>query len=287
MPKKNQISLFLIENPLRDAKWETTFKNIPSKPGVYSFLGHKGEVIYVGKAKNLRQRLMSYRFINSTNVSNKTLHLVSSASTIKWRVLCNEFQALLEEDRLIKHFKPSLNVVNNQFEKYYFIHLFSTEKPLKWEVRLSMRHDLANSTYCFGAFKGHKSFRMALGSILRLLFILSLPKSRPKAIPVMLLRKLTPTSFVLLLRPYTLNRLIAYLQGKHFCLLREFEHKIGSMLNHLSKADSLLLEDDFARLHSFYFRNCKPLYHNSRAKAFTHKNQLDTAIIKWSKPTKD
>jgi len=69
--------------------------------------------------------------------------------------------------------------------------------------------------------------------------------------------------------------------------LREFEHKIGSMLNHLSKADSLLLEDDFARLHSFYFRNCKPLYHNSRAKAFTHKNQLDTAIIKWSKPTKD
>lgn len=287
MSKLSQISLFPLTNPLRDQKWAGIFSCIPKKAGVYSFLNAQGDVIYIGKAKNLCNRLKSYRFTDSAKVSSKLTYLVRTAAQIKWKVLTNEYQALLEEDRLIKYYKPSLNVVNNQFEQYYYLHFFKTEEPLKWKIVLSMRHDLANSEYCFGAFKGHKAFRMALGSILRLLFILSLPKSRPKSIPVVLIRKLTPLSYVILLRPYTRNRLFNYLRGRNYCLLKEFEHKVGTMISRLSKADAILLENDYARLYSFFYKNCKPLYQNSTTKAFTPKNMLDTALIKWSNATKD
>lgn len=287
MLKKSQITLFPITNPLRDQKWTEIFASVPKKAGVYSFLNAQGNVIYIGKAKNLCSRLKSYRFKDSSKVSTKLTYLVRTAVQIKWKVLTNEYQALLEEDRLIKYYKPSLNVVNNQFEQYYYLHFFRTEEPLKWKIVLSMRQDLADSEYCFGAFKGHKAFRTALGSLLRLLFILSLPKSRPKTIPVVLLRKLTPLSYVVLLRPYTRNRLFNFLRGRNYCLLKEFEHKISTMIKKLSKADALLLENDYARLYSFYYKNCKPLYHNTSTKAFTPKNILDTALIKWSNANKD
>jgi excinuclease UvrABC nuclease subunit len=287
MPKNKQISLFPIENPLRKSYWDVLFQKVPKKPGVYCFLDSMGKVIYVGKAKNLRQRLASYRFSNTMGVANKSLHLVTNAASLKWKVVASELHALIEEDRLIKYYLPEFNVVNTQFEHYYFIHLCKTAQPLKWEICLSMSHILPNSSYCLGAFKGHRQTRKALGAILRVLFFLSLPKSRPKSIPITLLRKLTPNTFVVLLRPYTKNRLISFLKGKHFCLLKEFEHKMSTMISKISTVDAMLLEDDFARLYSFFYKSCRPLNQNIGTKAFTHKNQLDKTLIKWSNTTKE
>lgn len=287
MIKRAQTNLFPIDNPLRNEEWEAVFKKIPNKPGVYWFLDGKCRVLYVGKAKNLRKRLNSYRFSKTIKSSSKLIHLVSLAKSICWKVLPSEYHALLEEDRLIKYYVPVFNKVNANFEQYYYIHLIKTEHPLKWNITLSMHHNLKGSSYVFGAYKGHKTFRMALGSLIRILFFLTLPKSRPKTIPVVLLRKLSPSSYTIFLRPYTFNRLKAFLQGKYFSLLKEFEHKVEQMIRHLPKADAMLLEDDYARLYSFYFRNCKPLYKNTNEKAFTHKNQLDTRLIKWSNRLKD
>lgn len=81
--------------------------NAAKRPGVYEFLDATGAVVYVGKAKNLRQRLLSYFAAPSRSKSSL---LIRSAAGIRWRHVPSEFAALLEELRLIQSLLPRYNV---------------------------------------------------------------------------------------------------------------------------------------------------------------------------------
>ena len=81
------------------------------RPGVYEFLDATGGTIYVGKAKDLRSRLLSY--FTAPWPESKSARLVRCASHIRWRCLPSEFAALLEEQRLITRLKPAYNVRGN------------------------------------------------------------------------------------------------------------------------------------------------------------------------------
>jgi excinuclease ABC subunit C len=81
------------------------------RPGVYEFLDATGGTIYVGKAKDLRTRLLSY--FTAPWPESKSARLVRCASQIRWRCLPSEFAALLEEQRLISRLKPAYNVRGN------------------------------------------------------------------------------------------------------------------------------------------------------------------------------
>jgi len=82
--------------------------NAAKKPGVYEFLGSSGEVVYVGKARNVRQRLLSY--FSAPYPESKSAQLIRCATGIRWRYLPSEFAALLEELRLIQTLRPRYNV---------------------------------------------------------------------------------------------------------------------------------------------------------------------------------
>src|SRR5690349_15648765 len=77
------------------------------RPGVYRWLSPEGEVVYVGKSKKLRTRLLSYFRCGS---EEKGSRIVREAATIEWEYTPSEFAALLEELRLIKRYRPRLNV---------------------------------------------------------------------------------------------------------------------------------------------------------------------------------
>jgi len=81
----------------------------PKRPGVYVFADPHGRVVYVGKAKNLRQRLLSY--FTAPYPESKSAQLIRCVTHIRWRPLPSEFAALLEEQRLIKSMRPAYNVV--------------------------------------------------------------------------------------------------------------------------------------------------------------------------------
>jgi excinuclease ABC subunit C len=81
------------------------------RPGVYEFLDATGGTIYVGKAKDLRSRLLSY--FTAPWPGSKSARLVRCASHIRWRCLPSEFAALLEEQRLITRLRPAYNVRGN------------------------------------------------------------------------------------------------------------------------------------------------------------------------------
>src|SRR5947209_18616762 len=78
------------------------------RPAVYRMLAADGEIVYVGKSKRLRSRLLSY--FRGSFPEDKGARVVREADRIEWDYTPSEFAALLEELRLIKRFRPRLNV---------------------------------------------------------------------------------------------------------------------------------------------------------------------------------
>ena len=90
--------------------------NLPESPGCYQYLDDKGEVIYVGKAKNLKRRVYSY--FSKEHQSRKTAMLVSKIRDIKYVIVNTEEDALLLENNLIKRYKPHYNVLLKDDKTY-------------------------------------------------------------------------------------------------------------------------------------------------------------------------
>ena len=93
-----------------DAYLKGIVLNLPDSPGCYQYLNDEGEIIYVGKAKNLKRRVYSY--FSKDHQSRKTAMLVSKIRDIKYIVVNSEEDALLLENNLIKRYKPHYNVLN-------------------------------------------------------------------------------------------------------------------------------------------------------------------------------
>lgn len=90
---------------------------IPTDPGVYRFLDPDGRVIYVGKAKNLRQRLNSY-FADPAGLAPKTLRMVRAASKVEWTVVQNELESLQLEYTWIQQYAPRFNIKYRDDKSY-------------------------------------------------------------------------------------------------------------------------------------------------------------------------
>ena len=99
-------------------KIKSILKTIPTDPGVYRYYDDKGEIIYVGKAKNLKRRVSSYF---NKNQSGKVKVLVSRIADIKFIVVDNEMEALLLENNMIKQYKPRYNIMLKDDKTYPWI----------------------------------------------------------------------------------------------------------------------------------------------------------------------
>lgn len=100
-------------------KIKSILKTIPTDPGVYQYFDEKGEIIYVGKAKNLKRRVSSY--FNKQQQSRKVSVLVSRIADIKFTVVANEMEALLLENNFIKQYKPRYNILLKDDKTYPWI----------------------------------------------------------------------------------------------------------------------------------------------------------------------
>jgi excinuclease ABC subunit C len=93
---------------------------IPTSPGVYRFRDSTGRVLYVGKAKNLRSRLSNY-FAPLQNLHQRTRRMVTSAASVEWTVVGNEFEALQLEFTWINEFDPPFNVQFRDDKSYPYL----------------------------------------------------------------------------------------------------------------------------------------------------------------------
>ncbi|MGJ1388157.1 excinuclease ABC subunit UvrC [Sphingobacterium spiritivorum] len=100
--------------------YKEELKRIPHKPGVYQYFDKQDELIYIGKAKDLRNRVGSY-FVNDNQLSGKTRVLVRKINRIAFTIVDTEIDAWLLENNLIKKHKPKYNVMLKDDKTYPWI----------------------------------------------------------------------------------------------------------------------------------------------------------------------
>ena len=108
-------------------------KRIPESPGVYQYFDKDGQIIYVGKAKNLHRRVNSY--FNKDHQSSKTRQLVAHIADIRYVVVKNEQDAFLLENNLIKQYQPRYNILLKDGKSYPSICITKEAYPRIFKTR--------------------------------------------------------------------------------------------------------------------------------------------------------
>ena len=120
---------------------------ITKSPGVYRMINHKGDVLYVGKAKNLPNRLKSY--VSEKNQIIRTERMLSQTHKIEITTTSNESEALLLEANLIKKFKPKFNILLKDDKSFPFIYIGNKNK---WSQLTKHRGKKDKDGFYFGPF---------------------------------------------------------------------------------------------------------------------------------------
>jgi excinuclease ABC subunit C len=118
----------------------TKVSGIPSKPGIYVFRNAKQRVLYVGKAKNLRNRLKSY-FQKAAGLDARKTAMMREAGEMTYIVTGNELEAFVLEANLIKQYKPKFNIVLRDDKNYPYLKLTVQEEWPRLEVVRKVKKD--------------------------------------------------------------------------------------------------------------------------------------------------
>lgn len=145
------------------------FKKAPHSPGIYFFKNTDGKILYVGKAQNLKLRLLSYA--NLSRGEMVKLKMLEEANKIEWRELTSNIEALIEEAIAIKRYRPKYNIVFRDDKNYFFVgitkekfsRVIKTHQPMR-EVRLQ---EISRSRISRADFFGPYTDGWAIKSVLR------------------------------------------------------------------------------------------------------------------------
>ena len=133
-------------------------RTLPTQPGVYLYKNAEGEVIYVGKAKNLRARVRSY-LLEASQANAKTGSLMREAVDVDYILVDNEGEALALENNFIKQRKPRFNILLRDDKTYPYVKLTLADRYPKVFVTRRLRKD--GSAYYGPYFPGNLAHRIA------------------------------------------------------------------------------------------------------------------------------
>src|SRR5438067_12555677 len=136
---------------------QAKIRTLPISPGVYLYENAEGEVIYVGKAKNLRSRVSSY-FVEGIEVEAKTGTLLREAVDVDYIVVANNKEALALENHLIKQKKPRFNILLRDDKTYPYVKLTLGERFPRVYVTRRLRKD--GSSYYGPYFPANLAYRI-------------------------------------------------------------------------------------------------------------------------------
>ena len=140
--------------------FQDKLKNIPTKPGVYQFKNKDGDIIYIGKAKNLRNRVRSY-FQKNKYQTPKNQSMIKRIANVEWIIVRSNVEALLTEANMIKEVQPKYNVVLKDDKSFPFIRITNEPYP---QVLLTRKIEKDGSKY-FGPYTDVKNLRYSLKAL--------------------------------------------------------------------------------------------------------------------------
>ncbi len=202
-------------------------QSFSTNPGIYIFLGKNKKILYVGKAKNLKNRISSY-FRSITELGPKTKVMVSQVEKIKTQEVTSEIEALLLEANLIKKYSPKYNVRLTDGKAYPLIRITIKDKYPK--VLIARRIDDKKSLY-FGPYPNSGALRLVLKTIRRI-FPFQSVKNHPKKLCLYYHLNLCPCPEVLEDKEYrkNINHIITFLKGRKGKVLKDLEKERNSLV---------------------------------------------------------
>ena len=139
---------------------------IPKNPGVYKMISSTGEILYIGKAKNIPNRLKSY--VTESNLPIRTERMLSLTHNLETTTTSNESEALLLEANLIKKHKPRYNILLRDDKSFPYIYIGNKDK---WPQLTKLRGRKSKTGYYFGPFASIGSANWTI-KILQKIFLL-------------------------------------------------------------------------------------------------------------------
>ena len=226
------------------------FLSLPNEPGVYQFLGDDDKILYIGKSKNLRQRLNSYRSIKAEKAEKRLVRLVNATRTIIFKTCKSEKAALRLENRLIRKHNPRYNRAQvYPFKNPYLIcryegHRFAIRRQSGEAIP-----EIKADEMLFGSFPAGMTPR-ALRAWQRLLLILQSRSKNGFTLPENVMedqyyKQLTLAFGRGRFNHWVQKHFLSYLQGRHRLALWALS---GPLVLNLLRMDRPLAETVLARL---------------------------------------
>lgn len=230
----------------------TTFlANLTHEPGVYRMLNQVGEVLYVGKAGQLKKRVNSY--FNKQNIGAKTRSLVSQIAAIEVTITRTETEALLLESNLIKSLQPKYNVLMRDDKSYPYIHVSSSHPYPRLEIYRSKKKPQSGNY--FGPYPSATAVRETLNTIQKVFKIRNCRdsyfsgRSRP-CLQYQIKRCSAPCTAYIKPNDYqqTIKDAIRFLQGKSQLILEDLGHRMEEAVGRLAFEEAATLRDQIKSL---------------------------------------
>jgi hypothetical protein len=252
-------SLFEQKNPFKINFDSRFFSELPKQSGIYKMYGEDGELLYVGKAKNLKARLLSYRNARLTRLSRKTRFLLHQVRRIDFEVQASEQEALLLENQNIRSLKPRFNRLSKNPEAYCFLGLrfWSSGFEYRFVSGFEWRDSVVRPSrdfHMFGCFRARSRLRECLQRFSRVFWRL-IHEEQTERIPLLLMRERPPLrQSILWLKPnpFSEKKILRYFRGTSIVWIKEAREKITQapldpFEKYLLMADLDFLEDCYSQ----------------------------------------
>ncbi|MFW9923924.1 MAG: excinuclease ABC subunit UvrC [Candidatus Thorarchaeota archaeon] len=227
-------------------KLDSKVKFLPEKPGVYLFRNKNKKIIYVGKAKILKNRVSSY-FIKSSE-DNKVLEIQKQATDIEIIVTSSETEALILESSLIKLYKPKLNIRLRDDKTYPYLHITTDEK---YPRAIIVRTKEKEKGLYFGPYVDIKALKITLRQALTIFPLATCRKDianekfdRPclfyqlKRCTAPCVEKVTEQEY-----KTNLTKFLKFFEGKYSELVQELENEMEKQSSILNFEKAALIRD--------------------------------------------
>ncbi|MDX2464350.1 MAG: excinuclease ABC subunit UvrC [Porticoccus sp.] len=225
-------------------------KQLTQRPGIYQMFGENGDILYVGKAKNLRKRVGSY--FRNTGLSPKTQALVSRIANIDVTVTQTEVEALLLEQNLIKQNRPPFNILLRDDKSYPYI--FLSDRDTYPQLAFHRGNKRRKGSY-FGPFPSVNAVRESMGFLQKTFRVRqcedSFFKNRSRPCLQYQIDRCTGPC-VELISPDDYQRDVRYtqmfLEGKSDSLVRELERNMDAASKQLDFERAATVRDQISAL---------------------------------------
>ncbi|RKJ75915.1 excinuclease ABC subunit UvrC [Butyricicoccus sp. 1XD8-22] len=222
--------------------------SLPREPGVYMMKNKEGDVIYVGKAKALKNRVTSY-FQSDSRHNAKTRRMVSLIDDFEIIVTESEFEALVLENAMIKKYKPKYNILLKDDKGYPYIKVTTSKPYPSFQI---VAKPAADADRYFGPYPGRRAARKAIDTIceaLRLktcrrVFPRDIGKDRP-CLNQHLGRCVAPCAGAVSAEEYAalVGQAVSLLEGNYKGLRRDLEQKMQQAAEELQFERAAVLRD--------------------------------------------